>query len=115
MIRMRPQLSKEGAEKLFGRKASPDASLTPKAFLAKKMPRTTKAVGKGKRAVKAGVKAVGGGLMKALKKIRPKKSVKAIKKVPQPGELYNAQKAKYAKAMGSAMKKGGSNGVGVGR
>lgn len=53
----------------------------------------------------------GRGRMK-MRKVKP--VAKAIKKASPPGTLYNAQRAKYEKAMNSAMKKGGSNGVGVG-
>lgn len=58
--------SKKTAEKLFKRKASPDTELSTKAFLKKKMPKTTKVVGEVKkfakdyaRNVKGGAKIVG--------------------------------------------------------
>jgi hypothetical protein len=87
-MRNKIPLSKKGAEKLFRRKASPDSNLSAKDFLRKKLKKTSR---------------------NAVKNIT-KDSV--IRKAP--GELYNAQRAKYEKAMNRAMKKGGSNGVGVG-
>lgn len=48
-------------------------------------------------------------------RVKPLKGKKLLpKKSAQPGDLYNAQRAKYEKAMNSAMKKGGSSGIGVG-
>ena len=78
--------------------------------------------GKMKKLGKAVMKgAVSGSVKKAIKRLpkrgklrKMKPKVKAIKKASSPGTLYNAQRAKYEKAMNSAMKKGGSTGIGVG-
>lgn len=51
-------------------------------------------------------------LMRRRGKLKAKKSLP--KKVSKPGDMFNKQRADYEKAMNSAQKKGGSNGVGVG-
>lgn len=84
-MRLTPPPSRKQAEKLFRKKASPDSKLSPREFLKKKLKRT-----------------------------KPVKVTREANKTTAPGELYNAQRAKYEKSMNRAMKKGGSNGVGVG-
>lgn len=63
---MRPNLSRAGAEKLFNRKASPDASLTSKQFLKKKIVQPVKNYAKN---VAGGAKIVGGAIKNKINKI----------------------------------------------
>ena len=70
----RPKMSKEQAEKLFNRKADPDASLSPKEFMKKKMNSFVMSNGVGKVLdSKVGKKMVGVGntVIKGVKKLKP--------------------------------------------
>ena len=71
---MRPgtlYLSRKNAEKMFKRKASPDAMLTPKAFINKKVKqpavRFAKSYG---RNVMGGARMVGSGMKKMMRKMK---------------------------------------------
>lgn len=100
----------------MNKSVTPGQALQNRAILKKRVKSVVKAVKSVPKKIVKGVKAVGKGAIGTLKKgINKLKKTKSVKASPKPGAMYNAQRSNYEKAMNSAMRKGGSNGVGVGR
>lgn len=68
MLRMRNQLSREQAEKMFNRKESPDTNLTTKEFMGKTVRRLGRSIANYGKNVAGGAKIVGGAIKKGINK-----------------------------------------------